>query len=71
MIRKNIRYTRHAIERKLERNITDEQIKQTLEYPDYTKIYEDRKIAVKRINGKTITVVFVEGKTYIKIITAY
>ena len=71
MIRKNIRYTKHAIQRKLERNIADEQIKQTLEYPDYTKTYEERKIAVKYIEGKTITVVFIEEKTYIKIITAY
>ena len=71
MVRKNIRYTRHAIERKLERNITDEEIEQVIEYPDYTKVYEDRKIAVKHINERTITVVFVEEKTYIKIITTY
>jgi hypothetical protein len=56
---------------KLERNITDEQIRQTVEYPDYTRLYQDRKIAVKHIDGTTITVVFVEEKTYIKIITAY
>ena len=59
MSRKNIRYTKHAVQRKLEREITDEQIMKTLEKPDYTMSHEGRRFAVRRFDGKTIKVITV------------
>ncbi len=68
---KNIRYTKHAVQRKLERNITDEQIKQTLDNPDYTISNEGKRVVVRQIAEKNIKVVYIEKETYIKIITVY
>ena len=66
---KNLRFTRHTVKRKLERNITDGQIQQTLDNPDYTLSHDERRFAVKQFAGKTITVVYIEKETFIKIIT--
>ena len=71
MPRKNIRYTNHAVRRKLERNITDDQIRQTLGNPDYTLSQDGKRVAVKQFVGKIITVVYIEKETFIKISTAY
>jgi hypothetical protein len=71
MPRKNLRFTNHAVKRKLERNITEEQIQQTLDNPDYTISHDGRMVAVKQFSGKIITVVYIEKETFIKIITAY
>ncbi len=72
MPKKNIRYTDHAIKRKLERDIKDEEIDQTLASPDYTiSSIEERKIAVKQIGPKTLHVVYKEQKENIIIITVY
>ena len=68
---KNVRYTKHALQRKLERGITDEQITQVLESPDYTISREGRRIASKRLGGRVVKVVFIEEETHIKIITVY
>ena len=59
------------MQRKLERNITDEQIKQTLDNPDYTISNEGKRVVVRQIAEKNIKVVYIEKETYIKIITVY
>ncbi len=71
MPHKNIRYTRHAVQRKLERNITDEQIHRILGNPDYTISDEGRRVAVRQFAEKNLTVVYIEKETFIKIITVY
>jgi hypothetical protein len=71
MVRKNIRFTTHAIKRKLERNISDEQIRQTLENPDHTVSHAGTKVAARRLDEKIIRIVYVEEETHIKIITVY
>jgi hypothetical protein len=71
MPKKNIRYTKHAVQRRLERNITDQQINQTLDNPDYTISDEGKTVALRKIAEKTIKVVYIEKETYIKIITVY
>ncbi|MBI4163341.1 MAG: DUF4258 domain-containing protein [Candidatus Aenigmarchaeota archaeon] len=69
---KNIRCTYHAIKRKLERDISDEEINQTLASPDYTiSSIEERKIAVKQAGSRTLRVVYKEEKENIIIITVY
>ncbi len=69
---KNIRYTKHAIMRKAERGITDGEIEILLGKPDYTiSSFEGRKIAVKRIDGKQVHVVYKEKISHIIVITVY
>jgi len=69
---KNVRFSRHAIQRKLEREISDEEIAETLAAPDYTLTTEEgQKIAVKTLAGRTFRVVFVEEETHIRIVTVY
>ena len=71
MPRGNIRYTKHAIQRRLERDISHEQIEQTLNNPDYTVSHGGRKVAVKRFAERTLRIVYIEKEKYIKIITIY
>ena len=71
MPRKDIRYTKHAMQRKLERGISDAQISLALENPDYTVFREGRKVAVKRFGHRIIKVVHKEEGAYILVITVY
>jgi hypothetical protein len=59
------------VHRKLERDISDEQIGQALENPDYTISHAKRKTIVKRFGERIIRIVYVEEETYIKIVTVY
>ena len=61
--------TKHAKQRILERNITLEQIKETINFPDYT-INKDGKIeSYKRINNRLLKIVHIQKGKFIKIIT--
>ena len=72
MVKKNIIHTNHSMRRKFERDISDDEIAQTLNDPDYTlSSAECRKIAIKRIKDKTIHVVYKEERGNIIIITVY
>jgi hypothetical protein len=71
MPHKNIRFTKHAVQRKLERNITDEQIMRTLQNPNYTISQAGKRVAVRHFAEKIITVLYIETETYIKVITVY
>jgi hypothetical protein len=53
----------------LERNISDAQNQKTLENADYTISTEGRRVAVIQFAGNNLSVVYVEKKTSIKIIT--
>ncbi len=67
---KRIIYTTHAIQRKLERDISDDIISQTLNEPDYTlSSTEGRRIAVKQMGDKIIRVVYKEERENIIVIT--
>lgn len=65
-------FSEHAKMRLLERDINEETARYVVENPDYVKIsFEDRKIAVKQINSKRWSVVYVETGKILKIITIY
>jgi len=65
-----IRFTLHAEERLVERDITVEQVKQTIEYPDILFPGRlDRKIAIKQIDKRFLKIVFVKEGNDIIVIT--
>ena len=65
-----IRYTLHAQEQMKERNIEPAWIEEAARFP-HTIVSKKYKFYVtKKLNGKTIKVVFIKEK-YIKIITSY
>ena len=65
-------YTHHAKQRMLQRNITEKNIIQTVDEPDYTLTsFEERKIAVKCIGSKAVHVVYKSEKGNIIVITVY
>ncbi|MBI2971424.1 MAG: DUF4258 domain-containing protein [Candidatus Aenigmarchaeota archaeon] len=69
---KPIRYSSHAIQRRFERDITERQVEETIRSSDYTKTsFDGRKIAVKKFEGRYVSVVYTEKETHIKIITIY
>ncbi|MBU4069467.1 MAG: DUF4258 domain-containing protein [Nanoarchaeota archaeon] len=62
-------FTSHAKQRMIERKITLEQIKETINFPNYV-ISKDNKIeAYKKINGKFLKIVYIKKGKFIKIIT--
>lgn len=69
---KNVRYTKHAIRRKLERNISDDEISKTINEPDYSLSSTGGTItAVKRMPEREIHVVYKKENKHINIITVY
>ncbi|MCK5625114.1 DUF4258 domain-containing protein [Candidatus Pacearchaeota archaeon] len=61
--------TKHAQQRMLERGIKLDQIKNTVNFPDYI-ISKDNKIeAYKKINNQILKVVYNKKGKFIKIIT--
>lgn len=69
---KKIIFSNHATIRCFERDITHETIKLIVKKADYIKrISEEKVIAVKKINGRNVSVVYVEKERYIKVITVY
>ncbi len=72
MLKKKIIYTNHATIRKYERDISDNQILDTIENPDYLLTDSTgRKISRKKINGRLINVIYKDKERYIIIITVY
>ncbi|MBI2583263.1 MAG: DUF4258 domain-containing protein [Candidatus Aenigmarchaeota archaeon] len=63
-------YSEHAKKRMKERGISLLEAEHVLRYPKYVKkSYEGRKVAVGEDGNKEIKVVFIEEKSYIKVIT--
>jgi len=66
----NIQFTRHAREQMKERGISEDEVINTIKYPEKTdKIHNKYYVQKKTIQGK-IEVVYVREK-YIKVITVY
>ena len=61
--------TKHAKQRMLERNIKIEEIQETIEFPDYTIIKNNKTEAYKKIGNKNLKVVYTKEGKFIKIIT--
>lgn len=65
-----IRFTRHSKERMEKRKISEDEIAQTVKYPDKLTKIEGNYYAQKNIGRAKIEVVYEKDK-YIKIITFY
>ncbi len=63
-------YTNHAEYQIGERKVDKTWIEETIKRPDETKRNGNKHYVVKKINGKTLKVVYVK-ESYIKIITIY
>lgn len=63
-------YTIHAQQQIKERKVQQIWVDETIKSPDITRRNGYKYYAVKKLNGKTLKVVFVREK-YIKVITAY
>ena len=58
---KPIKFSNHAALRALERNINEETVRFVIEKSDYTvKRFGDEVEAFKKMNGKTLKVVYIE-----------
>ena len=65
-------FSDHAKRRLLERDINEETVKFVIEKPDYTlNRFRDEIEAIKKMNGETLKVVYVEKENFIKVITLY
>lgn len=65
-----IKFTEHAETRLDERDISKEQVKNTLENPDFIlPTRANRKIAIKKIDNKFLKVVFTKENSDIIVIT--
>jgi len=63
-------YTYHAQEQIKERKILRIWVEESIKTPDETKRYRNKVYVVKKLNGKTLKVIYTKEK-YIKIITAF
>jgi len=61
----------HAEKRMIERGISEEQIKQILEGPDFVKSEGSKRRAEKAIDERKIRIVYIEEENYIKIVTVF
>ena len=63
-------FTRHAKDQMGERGISEDEVVNTIKYPEKTLKTTDRYLAQKKVSIGTIEVVFTREK-YIKVITVY
>jgi len=66
----DIIYTSHANRQLKDRKIEQVWIEETIKYPDETKHKMHKYYVTKKLDGKTLRVVYVKEK-YIKVITSY
>ncbi len=64
-------FTKHAITRMKERNVLKKDIEKVIKNPDYIQGDNNRVIVNKRLNRKTLEVVFVKENKKIIILTCY
>ncbi len=69
MNKMKIIFTNHAKQRMYERNIKFEQIKDSINFPDYTIRKGNKTEIYKKFEEKTLKVVYIEEGNFIKIIT--
>jgi len=65
-----IKYTSHVLDKCSERKIEKVWIEETIKKPDRVKNEGYKWYAVKKLNGKTLKVVYIK-QNYIKIITVF
>ena len=63
-------YTNHAEEQIKERKIIKVWIEETIKFPDDTKRIEHKFYVIKKLNGKTLKVIYTK-ENFIKVITSY
>ena len=63
-------YTNHAEEQIKERKILKIWVEETLKFPDSTNRIEHKFYVIKRLNGKTLKVIYTK-ENFIKVITSY
>ncbi|MCS4537376.1 MAG: DUF4258 domain-containing protein [Thaumarchaeota archaeon] len=69
---KRIRFSSHAEQRRKQRGLSEMQIVETIKRPGYVKKMPDgRKVAVRTISNRTITVVYLEEENVIRVITVF
>jgi len=66
----HIVYTLHAEEQLKERKIINVWVEETIKSPDMIKQKGHKCYVIKKLNGKTLKVVYVKEK-YLKVVTAY
>ena len=59
----------HAKKRMIERRIRLENIHETIALPDYVISKDNKKEAFKKIENKTLKVIYLEEDKYIKVVT--
>lgn len=64
-------FTKHAIIRMRERGILRKDIEKVIKNPDYIQRDNNRIIVNKKLNKKTLEVVFIKGDTKTIILTCY
>jgi hypothetical protein len=64
-------YSPHAKKRMIERGISDSDVKETLNFPEYTLTRGKEIEAYKKIKDKMLKVVYVPLNKFINIITLY
>ncbi|MBN1377412.1 DUF4258 domain-containing protein [Candidatus Woesearchaeota archaeon] len=63
-------YSKHAEKRLKERNILKIWVEETIKYPDLISRKKNKYCVVKKLNGKTLKVVYLKEK-YIKVISCF
>lgn len=66
----NIIFTKHAKDQMKERGISEDEVMNTLKFPENTEKIDDLYYAQKKTNQGIIEVVY-EKQNYIKVITVY
>ncbi len=67
-----VEFTNNVLGRMLDRGIAETEIRATLEAPDYLgPSFEKRWHARKRVNARTLEVIFSRNRANIQVITAY
>ncbi len=65
----SIIFTDHAKERVIERNISEQEVKEVIDFPDYI-VSKERKIeAHKRLNNRNLKIIYYKEGKFIKIAT--
>ena len=69
---KPIKFSFHATQRRKQRGISEYQIIEVIERPEYFKTMPDgRKVAVKTVQNRILTVVYREEENFIRVITVF
>ena len=69
---KKVAYTSHAIVRMMERDIEQKVVEGIIDQPDYVRTALDgKKMAVKDVGDRIISVIYIEEERNIRVVTVY